>query len=265
MFESYIKAVMRLYDMKKRSGELSLNLTQPTPANLKNECIVIFKKKCSKDDLHTLKSFLGYPLQEEIYLSSIRVFDRDKFKPLRNFLQKDVTHTHDKNIELLAWMIDFSPRPYFRYCKWLEAQNNSEADRILQGELVLSEAMKMASKQRGTTCLIIQLKERGILRSLVENAEVETSYFGIKRSCRIRAMRPTGSDPITTSFGESMECHNLEQDGFTVLGKHAENTLNSSLEKSQQHSKMITLEYPSGVKLSVDVCDLELISKLVKL
>ncbi|MGE9310792.1 hypothetical protein ACLOAU_04080 [Niabella sp. CJ426] len=61
-----------------------------------------------------MKSFFECPLNEELHPSRIKRFDIDKFKPLQNFLKKPV-NTREKNIELLAWLIDFKFRPYSRY------------------------------------------------------------------------------------------------------------------------------------------------------
>jgi hypothetical protein len=38
--------------------------------------------------------------------------DVDRFRPLINHLNKKTENTDEKNIELLAWLIDFSRRPY---------------------------------------------------------------------------------------------------------------------------------------------------------
>jgi hypothetical protein len=43
---------------------------------------------------------------------SIRKFDTDKFKPLGNFIKRNTADTEDKNVELLAWLIGYEPRPY---------------------------------------------------------------------------------------------------------------------------------------------------------
>lgn len=112
--EQYRADIWQFYQNKKNSGELSLNLKHPTAAKLRNECLLLFRKGLDKSDYRMLRSFLERPDNEEIYESAIRRFDPDKFKPLNNFLKKD-TNTDEKNIELLAWLIDFRPRPYSNY------------------------------------------------------------------------------------------------------------------------------------------------------
>ncbi len=99
---------------------MSINLVNPTPAKLRQECIVVFRgmlieNEADPIDLMLLRSFFERPGEEDLRLSTIRTFDTDKFKPLCNFLKGRTGKTSDKNLELLAWLIDFSLRPYTRY------------------------------------------------------------------------------------------------------------------------------------------------------
>ena len=128
--EDYKKAVLHLYEKRKDSGELSLNLLYPTAARLRNECLVRFKHGCSRMDYNLLKSFFERPHNEEIRISTIRTFDPDKFKPLSNFLNKRLK-TADKNIELLAWLIDFQPRPYLHFANKWNSRKETTSDNTL--------------------------------------------------------------------------------------------------------------------------------------
>ncbi|MCF3110243.1 hypothetical protein LL912_15775 [Niabella sp. CC-SYL272] len=59
-----------------------------------------------------LNKFFGEGDDQVAVLKAIKKCETDKFKPLRNFLKKETESTDDKNIELLAWLIDFKERPY---------------------------------------------------------------------------------------------------------------------------------------------------------
>jgi len=130
--EQYRAEIWQFYQDKRNSGELSLNLRHPTAANLRNECLSLFRKGLDRSDYRMLSSFLERPGNEEITESMIRRFDPDKFKPLNNFLKKG-THTSEKNIELLAWLIDFRPRPYSNY-RIVNGYSNQPALAIMTGE-----------------------------------------------------------------------------------------------------------------------------------
>lgn len=53
---------------------------------------------------------------------------------MRSYLDKKIVNTADKNIELLAWLIDFESRPYDRFMGYLtslaeqNSQENSESN-----------------------------------------------------------------------------------------------------------------------------------------
>jgi len=112
-FEDYKQAVILAYQKKKNEGKLPRNLLLSTPANLKKECMQVFPDRYSDRDMETFSSLFEPANNAGEYLQKIRKASPDKFKPLDLFLKKDTkSGTSDKNIELLAWLIDFEPRPY---------------------------------------------------------------------------------------------------------------------------------------------------------
>lgn len=111
MIEQYRVELKEAYLKKKDSGELSLNLINPTPANIRNECVVLLKSGCSEADLRVFKSFFEHPLNADFPISKIWNFNIGKLKALSNFLKLDIK-TNDRNLALLAVLIDFNPRPF---------------------------------------------------------------------------------------------------------------------------------------------------------
>ncbi|HMI01472.1 MAG TPA: hypothetical protein VK541_03270 [Pedobacter sp.] len=112
MLEDYKKAVVHAYHRKKEIGELSLNLSHPTPRKVKNECLIVLRSRTQKKDEPFIRDFFNSGVESNDYSHSITRFDVDKFRPLIKFLRKQTEDTDDKNIELLAWLIDFEERPY---------------------------------------------------------------------------------------------------------------------------------------------------------
>ncbi len=112
MFSDYKAAIVKDYHLKKADGTLSLNLMNPTPAGLKNESLIVLETRTKKEDFKTLRLFFGEKENEGDYEKTIRNTDIDKFRPLSNFLKGKTSNPDERNIELLAWLIDFSPRPY---------------------------------------------------------------------------------------------------------------------------------------------------------
>ncbi|WP_395626590.1 hypothetical protein [Daejeonella sp.] len=127
MFSDYKVQVLDFYKKMREQGLLPLHLINPTAAKLKKECILIFQSRSTKGDIGILRQFFGHREEDLGYLKAIKTIDTDKFKPLVNFLKEQTQDTEDKNIELLAWLIDFNPRPY---------QFSLEAKKLPKGEII---------------------------------------------------------------------------------------------------------------------------------
>lgn len=112
MFADYKLLVVQTYQKMKKGNQLSLNLMGSTPARLRAECIAVLNARYERKDEPTLKLFFGQKEDPNAYMQTIRHFEADKFKPLDNFLKGITSDTDSKNIELLAWLIGFEPRPY---------------------------------------------------------------------------------------------------------------------------------------------------------
>ncbi|MET4141091.1 hypothetical protein [Pedobacter sp. UYP1] len=111
--EDYKQEVILAYKKRKDEGLLPPNLQYHTPANLRKECLAVFHKRYSKKDEETFKLLLDEERSSaEEYFKKIQITSADKFKPLDNFLKGNTGDTKVKNIELLAWLIDFQPRPH---------------------------------------------------------------------------------------------------------------------------------------------------------
>jgi len=112
MLEEYKKAVFSAYQAKKEAGALSTNLTGPTPKKLRDESLLVYKGRFLQKDEDLIKTYFNLGVKSNDYSSCINRFDVDKLRPLVNYLRGHTTFTEDRNINLLAWLIDFEKRPY---------------------------------------------------------------------------------------------------------------------------------------------------------
>ncbi len=112
MLEDYKKAVIADYHQKKVKGLLSLNLSHSTPANLREECRLVLNSRPQEKDEKIIRDFFNSGVISSDYRSSIERFDPDRLRPLDNFIKGRTISTEPTNIELLAWLINFEPRPY---------------------------------------------------------------------------------------------------------------------------------------------------------
>lgn len=112
MLDDYKKAVISDYHQKKVKGLLSLNLSYSTPAKLRHECLLVLNARPQVKDEKIIRDFFSLGVISNDYSDRIERFDPEKLKPLDNYLKAKTVSTEPRNIELLAWLIDFEPRPY---------------------------------------------------------------------------------------------------------------------------------------------------------
>ncbi|HCL06015.1 MAG TPA: hypothetical protein DHW64_08655 [Chitinophagaceae bacterium] len=108
----YIKLVFRTYQLLRSTPEISPALKQPTPASIRKECLTVYKERPDKKDEPVLRSFFGPAEENKSFLTPIDNFPTDGFRAFSNYLKGRAAKTDDKNVELLAWLIDFPHRPF---------------------------------------------------------------------------------------------------------------------------------------------------------
>jgi hypothetical protein len=112
MYADYKSLILLKYKNDCKAQRLSLSLSRPTPGSLRAECATLCKYRFDKKDQQILRNFFGQHDNQKAYIQAIEGFDIDKFKPLLNFINGKTGDTDQKNIELLAWLLDIQPRPY---------------------------------------------------------------------------------------------------------------------------------------------------------
>lgn len=111
MLEEYQKQVLKIYQLKKENNELTSHLTNPTTANLRKECAVIFHNRSDESIKNILQSFgpLGFHITSAEDILNI---DPDKFRPLLKLIKGEISSASAHNVKLLAWLINFETSPY---------------------------------------------------------------------------------------------------------------------------------------------------------
>jgi len=112
LFADYITLVLADYQQKKLAGLLPLELIEPSPARLRDGCLAVYNERYERKDERALERFFGKAADSKSRLQSIARCDIDKFRPLVNYLKDPTINTDPKNIELLAWLIDYKERPH---------------------------------------------------------------------------------------------------------------------------------------------------------
>ena len=108
----YKKLVLADFDQKIIAQQLSAELVSPTPGNLKSVSVNICDSRFDAKDGIILDSFFGKKEDAYAYRQAIQNSNVDVFRPLVNLLKSHSINTSPKNVNLLAWLIDFQPRPF---------------------------------------------------------------------------------------------------------------------------------------------------------
>lgn len=112
MFRDYELLVVAYFHQKLALNELTLRLKDPTPASMRDECLAVYSVRNGRSDEAILRVFFEVHDNEPFSEKKIANCDISIFKPLIRYLQNKTSSTEKKNIELLAWLIDFQPRPF---------------------------------------------------------------------------------------------------------------------------------------------------------
>jgi hypothetical protein len=122
----YTEIVLTAYE-ERDPNQLPL-LTHLTTANIKKECLNVYTERFEKDgkeEEYTLRLFFGVPSSGKNFGYMIRKCSADRFRSLQSFLRRETRSPGLANVELLAWLIDFTPRPLARAQSQLEKLNGT--------------------------------------------------------------------------------------------------------------------------------------------
>lgn len=109
---AYIKCVKGRLSRLRDSGELAQALINPTPAAIRNECLRLYPTRSGLKDRETLAVFFGHDERDGDLFVSIERVNPENLKALQNFFTGGTTSPSYKVVEMMAWLIDFQPRPY---------------------------------------------------------------------------------------------------------------------------------------------------------
>lgn len=114
-FEGFVTAVKQQYVISK-NGIYSGFLLNPSPAQLRNLCLLLLENNLSKSDEEIFRVFFQVP--ENVALrKAVENFDIEKFKALGNFLRGKSVRPNAVSLNLIAVLVDYQPRPFNKYLK----------------------------------------------------------------------------------------------------------------------------------------------------
>ena len=112
-YENYTVDIKAQYDEVK-AGMYASFLLQPTPAQLRNLCVLLLDQGLSNADEGIFNLFFQVKEGENLR-RSIENFDVEKFKAVKNFLTGKNTKTNPNSLNLIAVLVNFHPRPFSKF------------------------------------------------------------------------------------------------------------------------------------------------------
>lgn len=114
MEKNYREAIKSKYE-KEKVGIHSNYLMNPSPAQLRMLCELIFKENKSSDDLYAFNAFFGF----EFNMGTIGKLRNqvDRFKPIGSFLKGKTELADITAVNMAAILVDYNPRPIQRFLK----------------------------------------------------------------------------------------------------------------------------------------------------
>jgi hypothetical protein len=119
----YCKAVKQKYEEEK-SKKYEGFLIEPTPAGLRELCLIFFEKGLNKKDEEVFANFFK-PIDENGLKRAIENVDVEKFKPVCNFLKGISKSTNNTILNLLAIIVELECRPFSKFIHNGEVKDDS--------------------------------------------------------------------------------------------------------------------------------------------
>jgi len=137
---SYSKAILALYRHKLATQDPFMPIRQLSPGSIKTACLEACREReIDLKGTRALRGFFQTGSDRETFLTAIDEFPISKFKPVRNFLIGKTKNPDDMVVELVAWLVDFQPRPYdpgFDYTKIPQPSRTAEfPNKVATGEV----------------------------------------------------------------------------------------------------------------------------------
>jgi hypothetical protein len=111
-FNIFKEGVLSLYEEKKRKQEMDELLASPSPANLRDYCLIRLSEGLPEADIQVLQKFFD-PLKKEKSLEdAIYNYKTGWLRALQKFILGETENPDELLVKLLAVLVDYQPRPF---------------------------------------------------------------------------------------------------------------------------------------------------------
>lgn len=199
LFKDYIDLVVKAYEERRDANHLSHLLMHPTTTNIRQECFDVYTeriKKGEREEENTLRAFFGVPPPGKNFGQIIGKHELDRFRPLRNLIKGEIKNPALVNVELLAWLLDFTPRPLANAQRILgnTDKTNIPVNQITGGSKEKPNA-DLVEKNAEEIKEVLPSTNTVNTENLLQDGEDETSITGNKDASKLSTKNSKGSSP----------------------------------------------------------------------
>nr|WP_199158182.1 hypothetical protein [Pedobacter sp. ASV2] len=195
MAEDYKKIVFDTYKEKKAKKDLPPYLLDPTPGNLREQCLIVCRDKYTSDDHEMLRLFFSDGNKEKGYIKSIENSRAQKFKQMSKILKgADIKNPGIKYFELLEWLMDLNLGTSTAYYKRnYEKAKQKEVEEIIADPEEKIEEIETVDKETVPEGVQDDLPQG---RTLDDNNSGDTGNTGPELKEK-STFTPPGKEPTT--------------------------------------------------------------------
>lgn len=184
-YDEYTAAVKARYEEVK-VGVYSSYLLQPTPAQLRNLCVLLLDNGLNKSDEGIFTLFFQVKEGENLR-KSIENFEIEKFKAVKNFLMGKNAKTNSNSLNLTAVLVNFQPRPFSKFIQQGATDVKKTSLEVLFKEEKSQEILKQEYLQENRILHQKKPKARsiaigvGVVGLLIGSYGIKNEYFPEKK------------------------------------------------------------------------------------
>lgn len=128
-FQAYKQIVTETFLRKQEEEPHQDWLISPTRVKIRQRCLELAECGLEPRDAAALRNYLSMKPGDTDYFAAFEKRDAESFKSIENFLGNTDIKTAEKNIELLAWLIDYPHRPITAFKAMRQGGNLHEPEK----------------------------------------------------------------------------------------------------------------------------------------
>ena len=158
--DDYKKGIKAKYEEAK-TGKFSGFLLNPSPAELKNLCLLLLDKGSTKWDQEIMDRFFEFD-DKSSKQKQIENFEADKLRPISNFLKGKTKTTRPINLDVIAVLVDYNPRPFRKFISGQKEELTAELTAVVTVKEIENKVEKVEEEEKKERIIFEEFKKERV-------------------------------------------------------------------------------------------------------